>query len=381
MNDKNNIMRTGILDSRFPSARGLTLVELMVASAIIAMMILWVGGVLSGLGKLVSGSQATIRANETASAIGYVAASDTRRVGQNGFLCITQAADGTPQLFVFSFGPTPSATGLTPNAVALLGTATQTPPASPGNAALSCMGECDNTGMGSGSSDTSGHGSIVWHATWIPNPAAGQSDANANLYDSSTPTIGTLTNGFAGGFLTDPAQYQSMCRWDCNTLINAYQSAPNTLPVTIYPLTALPSAPINLPPSTLSDLNNMWKILSIYASSMGITWTDGTIVANPNDNNNVELRWYGVDPNSVGGPVFTKAGSLSEYSTYNSSNLPTEFNVNGKYRALFCHDDGAGVWPTAIKIRFKLTDPSAPKEFDLGGVNGVWYEIICPISQ
>ena len=44
----------------------------------------------------------------------------------------------------------------------------------------------------------------------------------------------------------------------------------------------------------------------------------------------------------------------------------TSGGANQKYRAVFCHSDNASVWPTAIKIRFNLADPDAPKEFDMG---------------
>jgi hypothetical protein len=59
------------------------------------------------------------------------------------------------------------------------------------------------------------------------------------------------------------------------------------------------------------------------------------------------------------------AGSLPQEFTVTLRNMAGN-NVSGLYRALFCHTDSASLWPTAIKIRFNLADPDAPKEFDTG---------------
>ena len=133
----------------------------------------------------------------------------------------------------------------------------------------------------------------------------------------------------------------------------------------------------------------MWKILSIYAQCMSITWTDGTLAINPNDPNNnssPELVWFGVNGvyNTTTGVStwgWISKTALSPVGTYTAATLPPEFTVGGMYRVVFCRNDGASTWPTAIRIRFMLTDPDAPKEFDLGNGNGLWYEVICPISQ
>jgi hypothetical protein len=190
-------------------------------------------------------------------------------------------------------------------------------------------------------------------------------------------------------------------------VIAAFQTAKSfgtpalyTLPATV--VTANTPAPVTLPPgyynsaNALNDLNNLWKILSIYGSELSIQWTDGTTVTNSATGLST-LQWYGINYNPgasyvdttvtpnitvpTGWYAYSKSNGYvispntlpPDVTTYNNSTgaLPTEFTftsggASGKYRALFCHSDSATVWPTAIKIRFNLADPDAPKEFDTG---------------
>jgi prepilin-type N-terminal cleavage/methylation domain-containing protein len=402
MNDKTK--------NTFRFARGLTLIELMVASAIIVILILSVGTVLSGLGHMVGISQSAIRVNAEAASIGTVLCQDIRRAGQNGFICIAQASDGTPQLFILDPVSTPSITG-----------------GVTGGGGLSCLGECDNTG----------YGSILWHTTWVFNPLPiNPLQTDSNLVDSisSGPQI-TLASG-AKVYLTDMGRYQCLARGDCSGVVDGFQGGkstvtgpyglPYTLPITGTPGNGSATVPISLPPNTLGDLNNMWKILSLYASGLTIQWTDGTTGLDTTDNT-VKLLWFGWTPAYNGGTsiysVGTKvssggklyqcitangpgikngAGAQAPSGTISSTNYwsyqgiypgpkdsnwaaygpkdgKMEFGVNGAYRAVFCHEDSASCWPTAIKVRFTLIDPDAPKGSSFG--NGLDYEIICPLSE
>ena len=87
---------------------GMTLIELLVSIAILSMIILIFSMILSRSQALVSTSQAAMRGNAAAAAIAETIRSDIRRVTQNGFLCITQAADKTPILIMTTAGPTDS---------------------------------------------------------------------------------------------------------------------------------------------------------------------------------------------------------------------------------------------------------------------------------
>ena len=420
MNNKNKITNIGKVQApnRVHLARGLTLIELMVASSIIVILILSVGTVLSGLGQLVGVSQTAIRVNAKASSIGTVVCQDVRRAGQNGFICIAQAADGTPQLFILNPVSTPSVTG-----------------GGTGTGGLSCLGQCDNTGFGS----------ILWHTTWVFNLAGSGTDSNVSDSIFTGPSI-ALSNGVTGQ-ITDLGRYHALNRLDCCNVVSAFQSAKSTvstslysLPATLWPVPAAPPlAPITLPPSTLNDMTNMWKILSLYASSLNIEWTDGTTIPDTANPGIPILCWYGwipaydssaalyaagakvlypagnggkvyqcitangtsitngvqvpiVQPNPPIPPLTDKYWSLqSGYigpkdpnwgSNLANSGKP-EFNMGTAaapiYRALFCHDDNPSSWPTALKIRFTIIDPDAPKASSFG--NGLDYEIICPLSD
>ncbi len=85
---------------------------------------------------------------------------DVRRAAQTGFICITQAADGSPLLYAFDAGPSYSVTG-GPN----------------GTGTLSCTGQCTSTGSQG----------IIWHVALVLNGATGSAsgDSYNQGYDSA----------------------------------------------------------------------------------------------------------------------------------------------------------------------------------------------------
>ncbi|MCK4601117.1 MAG: prepilin-type N-terminal cleavage/methylation domain-containing protein, partial [Phycisphaerae bacterium] len=125
--------------------KGLTLIELMAAVAVLAMMILIFNMVLSQSQKVVYTVQVSIDANRTASAVEHVIRSDIRRLSKNGFLCITQADDGSPQLFYATAGPTLSLTG-----------------GDTGTGSFTAMGLCDYA-------SAAGEEKLLWRAAWVLN--------------------------------------------------------------------------------------------------------------------------------------------------------------------------------------------------------------------
>lgn len=82
-------------------ARGLTLIELMVALAVMAVMVLGFGMILSSAQSVVSGSQAEMRSNQQAAAVARTLRQDFARITKQGFLYIGTDGNGAP-IVVFS---------------------------------------------------------------------------------------------------------------------------------------------------------------------------------------------------------------------------------------------------------------------------------------
>ena len=107
-------------------------------------------------------------------------------------------------------------------------------------------------------------------------------------------------------------------------------------------MTNTPGTSLQLPPVTASQLKDLWQVLVVAISDFEVKWTDGTKDADG------LLKWYG--PNQ--GPT-----------------NPT----------LWTHEN-ADNWPKAIKISFRINDPSMPKEFRDGNA-GIAYEVICTVGE
>ena len=285
---------------RHRSRRAFTILELLVAVTILLIMISIVGMILSSSRKLAKTAQGKMRANAAAAAIAEVLRDDVRRVTKNGFLCVTEWG-GRPRLLLTAAGHAQSLTV-----------------SDGGTGEFLCYGIDDNQ-----ADPASTTNDILFRVGWILNESAIGSDIlNWDLSD-----------------------LQMLPRADVNGAVNELLSNSKT-------------DALRIPPLTLTEVGELWKVVATHCSNVSILWTDGTL-----DGGN--LRWYG-----SGSP------KDSNWSTRNVYSNKTEFNDgSGAYRALWTQRNQNN-WPLAIKVRFQLRDPQMPPEFDK-----VDYEVICPVGQ
>ena len=321
-------------------AGGMTIMELLVAMAVLAVLILVFNLILSQSQKVVKGGQAKMQANSAVAAIGEVMRTDIRQASQNGFLCITQADTylipyRPPQVFLATAGPAPSLTGIqkATGTVTAYGLCNVPPP---------------------GGTDPA----LLWRASWLllyGGPAA--------AFDRD------IVN-------TDLGWVQRRPRGDINlVVVDSLRTAtdgsmrPIFVPVTL-----------TTPPETLENVNVLWKYLASNCKALSVMWTDGSDAAAGAP---VNLNWYGItftidystDPKGI-----VSYGVVPKDNNWSSKDITTsgavEFDAGSDvYRALWTNEDQQA-WPKAVKFRFVLSDPALPTEF-----TSLEYEIICPIGQ
>ncbi len=326
--------------SLLPNTRrkGFTLIELMVAVSVLAIVIAITNMILGQSQRVVRVSEARMRSNATAAALAKVFRRDFRELTCNGMLCITDPGlDGTrPTLILVK---TTSSQSLTSSDANYLG--------SPFT--VVSYGMCFNSGNTSGAIP-----SILWRRQVL---AATTPPSTINDWDD---------------FRALPPQLRGS-RADFITLIRD----PN------YAGLTTPCGSLRYPPGAGTggtDIKYAWQIATPYCTNLSIQWAYS--VATPTK----ALTWYGVNQGT--------AAPSGSYVAVADANL-VESTAMGTYTALWsAHSISA--WPAAVKIRFTLCDPTMPIEFindnattrpaDLVtktgyGATVLDYEVICPVGE
>ncbi len=309
----------------------MTLIELLVSTAILSLMILLFSMVLNSTQQVTSTAHATMRGNAAAAAIADVIRKNVARITKNGFLCITQTADDSPVLMFTTSGTTSSVTS---NSVA--------------TEAVVMLGLCDNT--------AAQNSKVLWTKRMLLDPNAPPLVTDDDLWTDV-------------GFQAQPD------RVSVNTLITD-----STTPgIDQEILTGIDVS------TELDAYSGLWQVLAVDCEGLSITWTDGL-----DNNGDGQMDWYGIinqyddtqtppndsvyveEPGRAGWNVQAANNTLEEFDwTY-----PASVAVPGPlYRALWIRDDPVN-WPRAIKISFVINDPDMPEQ-----LQGKRYEIICPIRQ
>ncbi len=279
---------------------GFTLIELIVSVSIMVIMILIFGTIIGQTQKVVSGSQATMRSNNTVRAIAHVIRTDLRKLTKSGFLCITHKYDNstntyypTPVLIFATAGLTQSKT----DSVTGLG-------------GVSVYGHCDNSSTGDSGNPLA---AIFLRQSWVLNPMG----TGADIWPIDLAVLQTLPRTH----VTDP---------NINDLVNRLRELTGNLSV---------------PPENLSDIANLWQVLSSESDKISIMWTDGTTDAGGN------LNWYGIDYDNAA-DINIDRPKDGDWTTRDITSGEIEFDNNG-YRALWTRHNQNN-WPKAIKIKFEL---------------------------
>lgn len=220
----------------YAARRGLTLIELMVAVSLLCIMIVAFSMIVAEARKVVSTSQASLRANTAAVALEQAIRDDIRRATQNGFLCISTRG-GQPAIYCATAGPAGSMTDW-----------------------------ADPTLMKS-------NGKIVAYAV----------DATGNLVRGSwlirpEPNAWDSTKDF--WWSKDIADFQIINKGALHAGIIAPLDVSDGSANDVL-------ANVTWPPTNSTQIANSWKFLAANVSGMTIQWTDGTTRADGS------MNWYG----------------------------------------------------------------------------------------
>lgn len=313
---------------------GLTLIELLVAVSILCIMLVAFGKIISESRKVVSVSQATLRANNAASSLEQAFREDIRRATQNGFLCISTRG-GNPALYCATAGPVGSMTDA----------------ASP--AQMRSNGKIVAYAL---------NGSTLLRGGWLLRPEGGTFDSSKDfLWGQDVADI-----QMAG----KPAIHQSF--------VTSLDTGANGI-----------LDNVTWPPVNDADLKNSWKYLAGNISQLSIMWTDGTPRydgdgTNNGTNHRVGLNWYGIGRDSSDATKLAispqdKTNGVGNWIGRTVDKLTSgqfEYDAGG-YHALWTKDDPSK-WPLAVKISFNITDPGMPDQVKTGGIP---FEIVVPIGR
>jgi type II secretory pathway pseudopilin PulG len=330
------------------TAGGMTLVELMVSAVVLATMILAAGRIISQAQRVVVSSEAMLQGNSQALAIAQVLRDDMRQVTPHGFLAIShsQKAWNSDSAILMATIAEP--------AQSVSGSAQQL-------ASLLVIGQCSLT-----STSRSG----IFRSRLV----LANTSVNPDGLDYDFGLMQAMSRGQVDGYVPG------------SIATSAYPSASNigvTVPGTFFDAIVNRSDTyiansITLPPTGLSGVNDLWRLLGPDCHELSIHWTDGEI------DSSGRLKWFGA---GAGGAVAAKdpnwvSRNSSNYASYTEYRIPKwnyiEFGSN-IYRAVFTRENvensgglAGARWPVAVRFRFILR---------VAGAADTEHEIICPVGQ
>ncbi|MFB3890427.1 MAG: type II secretion system protein J [Phycisphaerae bacterium] len=240
-----------------PRRSGLTLMELMVAVALLSIMIMTFGMVMAESRKVVGGTEEMLRANSSAIALSQTLRTDIRCATMNGFLCIATDGAGKPVLLLSTAGLSSTMTNAAPAA----GQATA-------NATISAYGLTSTN--------------ILWHAGWLLRYDVGSADPLSDYFQKM-----------------DLADIQADMTGAGNNRAYILQ-----LVQTILTNPSYAPASLNTSPGDLGSIKLLWKYLASNCTGLSITWTDGTT------DGAGKLMWYGNDTVRKGDPNIEPPGGI-----------------------------------------------------------------------
>ena len=312
----------------------MTLIEMLVAVSILAVMILMFSSILVQSQQYISFAQTSRRSHALAFSLARAMRRDIRRASQNGFLAITENSSGPLLMFT---------TAGTSQAICTDAT---------GAGSLVCYGMVPNGAGGRG---------ILWRPAYVL--TAGQIDLPGQL-----PLDGETLN-------INPSQIERFPRLD---LLKTGE-IDSIAEIVSKMIAASNMVSLRMPPRKASEIDNLWQVLIMDASGLSITWTDG-------EPDGSKLRWFGIEPdeqiaNSYS-PLYREGRYLKcERAGLANIEATADMVPGAQYCALWTHENMKN-WPKAIKIRFRLFDKIMPKEFrGSGGKPGLEYEVICNLGQ
>ncbi len=285
--------------TRRPARRraGLTLMELLVAVAVLSVLVLVFGRILGSTQQAVSTAQWNMRINGQAMALNELIRSDLRRASTHGFLAmgLRDAPEGGP--FPFLMVTTPGT-------------------------------------IESSTSNRTATGSLVVY-TLAPINEPGQDLA---LIRQAWVLVG------GGGSTTEPdgdVWFQN----DLSDILTFDFTNRNLCDAVLATFLNRVPEIVHIPPTTPQQINDLWTVLSTNVTAFHVTWTDGQRHTSTDTDATPQkikslLRWYGHD---VGW----------DFDGTQKAGIPAEYEgPNGRYRALW-HKSSAQ-WPLAFRVEVSM---------------------------
>jgi len=268
----------------------MTLVEMLVAISVLAVMILAVSSILVQTQRFISAAQENRRSHAMAFTIARIIRRDLSRVSKDGFLSITSGGNSGSLLAFSTAGPV---SGIN-NPVK-------------GDGSIVCYAQqtCKS------SADSSTNEIYLWRPEFICNCTTGKPSAT---FEGERINVNfSVLRSCASNNANSPFQLQA--------LVNAAADQ-------------APGNSLQLPPVKASQIEDLWQVLVVAIDEFKVEWTNGQM-------NSGLLVW-------------------------NSTPM------------LWTHENQTN-WPKAIKISFRINDPSMPRE--LRGDTGVAYEVISTVGE
>lgn len=319
--------------NRIQRLAGFTIMELVVTVAAMSIMMAAFGNILLQCKRVVNATHRTLRMNHRISVITDLFRRDVRRITKDGFLCITQIADGVPAIVFTTAGP---------NQSVLAG--------------------------------VQGYGSIV---AWGIVGRREKDSMNTYLDTLWRPEFifavpGTDTTGVPDD-VADFIPTQSALE----TLKDVKTASHGDISTMVDDLLGRAGAVFMIPPPSKVEADKLWmavcRDMAVSESDgspfplAAITWTDYS-----EQNADGSFEWYGLEVTGSEEQGSWQARVNPKSADAGAPVGAEAFGGAGGYRALWTsHEPGS--WPKAIKLKFWIDRDALPEGF------GQVYEVVCDI--
>jgi prepilin-type N-terminal cleavage/methylation domain-containing protein len=331
---------------------GMTLIEMLVSTAILAMMVLLVNMLLVSSRRTIMTAQATIRSNASARALIDVLRRNLMAANKNGFMAIMR---------------TPLPPPYRPRDYLIFTTA--------GN----YHSMCEGTGWANAARVEVG---LAWPAHYVDaNDTPDDPDDDVRYYilyrqavlHDPTITVAGGVTPFEDGkdyhrlAMTD-YQYDPDCPvdglapWLYRDLYATYDFALAPGGAATFPVMVCLNRPeFSFPVTKLDDLNTLWPYVLKNVSEFKVQWTDGRRCKDPDAD--CKIPWYDAENphNSQWPSVGPDDPNLPSHPDFPECNLTGGGRTPQRYCAFwsFWNKDH---WPKALRLQFKIGKPPRPYE-------------------